>query len=292
MAESATGVAGAHGPHSPTVRRRELGTRLRALRTGADLTVEQVAGHLLCSPSKISRLETGQRGASPRDIRDLCDLYGVQGSEREYLGALAREGGRRAWWQPYDLPYATYVGLEAEAVSIRDFEPGVFPGLLQAPGYARILHERAMPRLSAEVIDQRIEERRTRQEILSRDEPPQLTAIIDESVLHRVVGGAKVMREQLERVIQASRRPHITVHVLPFSAGAHPALDSTFVVLEFAPPVPGVVYAEGLVGNIYRERPDDVQRYREIFEYLRDSSLKPQDSVALMTKMKRLYASD
>jgi transcriptional regulator with XRE-family HTH domain len=291
MAESATGVAGAHGPHSPTVRRRELGTRLRALRTGADLTVEQVAEQLLCSPSKISRLETGQRGASPRDIRDLCDLYGVQGSEREYLGALAREGGRRAWWQPYDLPYATYVGLEAEAVSIKDFEPGVFPGLLQAPGYARILHERAMPRLSADVIDQRIEERRTRQEILFRDEPPQLTAIIDESVLHRVVGGAEVMREQLERVIQASRRPHITVQVLPFSAGAHPALDSTFVVLEFAPPVAGVVYAEGLVGNIYRERPEDVQRYKDIFEYLSDTSLSPRDSAELMTKMSALYES-
>ena len=291
MAESATGVAGAHGPHSPTVRRRELGTRLRALRTGADLTVEQVAEQLLCSPSKISRLETGQRGASPRDIRDLCDLYGVQGSEREYLGALAREGGRRAWWQPYDLPYATYVGLEAEAVSIKDFEPGVFPGLLQAPGYARILHERAMPRRSADVIDQRIEERRTRQEILFRDEPPQLTAIIDESVLHRVVGGAEVMREQLERVIQASRRPHITVQVLPFSAGAHPALDSTFVVLEFAPPVAGVVYAEGLVGNIYRERPEDVQRYKDIFEYLSDTSLSPRDSAELMTKMSALYES-
>ena len=291
MAESATGVAGAHGPHSPTVRRRELGTRLRALRTGADLTVEQVAEQLLCSPSKISRLETGQRGAGPRDIRDLCDLYGVQGSEREYLGALAREGGRRAWWQPYDLPYATYVGLEAEAVSIKDFEPGVFPGLLQAPGYARILHERAMPRRSADVIDQRIEERRTRQEILFRDEPPQLTAIIDESVLHRVVGGAEVMREQLERVIQASRRPHITVQVLPFSAGAHPALDSTFVVLEFAPPVAGVVYAEGLVGNIYRERPEDVQRYKDIFEYLSDTSLSPRDSAELMTKMSALYES-
>jgi transcriptional regulator with XRE-family HTH domain len=291
MAESAAGVAGAYGPHSPTVRRRELGTRLRALRTEASLTVEQVAEELLCSPSKISRLETGQRGASPRDIRDLCDLYGVQDSERDYLAALAREGGRRAWWQPYDLPYATYVGLEAEAVSIRDFEPGVFPGLLQTPAYARAVHERGLPRLSQGIIDQRIEERRTRQEILSRDKPPQLAAIIDESVLHRIVGGAEVMRRQLEGAIEASRQPHVTVQILPFSAGAHPALDSTFVVLEFVAPVPGVVYAEGLVGNIYRERPEDVQRYKEIFEYLVGVSLSPHDSVDLMTRMGELYQS-
>jgi transcriptional regulator with XRE-family HTH domain len=289
MAESATGVAGADDPPSPTVRRRELGTRLRALRTGASLTVEQVAEQLLCSPSKISRLETGQRGASPRDIRDLCDLYGVQGSERDYLGALAREGGRKAWWQPYDLPYATYVGLEAEAVAIRDFEPGVFPGLLQTPAYARAVHEGGLPRLSQEIIDQRIEERRTRQEILSRDAPPQLATIVDESVLHRVVGGAEVMRRQLEWVIEASRQPHVTVQVLPFSAGAHPALDSTFVVLEFVAPVPGVVYAEGLVGNIYRERPEDVQRYKEIFEYLSEVSLNPHDSMDLMKRMSELY---
>jgi transcriptional regulator with XRE-family HTH domain len=286
MKEGATGVTVVH---SPTVRRRELGARLRALRAEADLTVEQVAERLLCSPSKISRLETGHRGASPRDIRDLCDLYEVQGSQRDYLGALAREGGRKAWWQPYDLPYATYVGLESDAVSISDFEPGVFPGLLQTPAYARAVHEGGRPRLSQEIIDQRIEERRTRQEILSRDEPPQLAAIIDESVLHRVVGGAEVMRRQLERVIQASRQPHVTVQVLPFSTGAHPALDSTFVVLEFVPPVPGVVYAEGLVGNIYRERPEDVQRYREIFEYLVEVSLNPHDSIDLMTRMSELY---
>jgi transcriptional regulator with XRE-family HTH domain len=289
MAESATGVAGADGPHSPTVRRRELGTRLRALRTEASLTVEQVAEQLLCSPSKISRLETGQRGASPRDIRDLCDLYGVQGSERAYLGALAREGGRKAWWQPYDLPYATYVGLEAEAVAIKDFEPGVFPGLLQTPAYARAVHEGGIPRLSQGIIDQRIEERRTRQEILTRDDPPQLATIVDESVLHRVVGGPEVMRRQLERAIEASRQPHVTVQILPFSAGAHPALDSTFAVLEFVAPVPGVVYAEGLVGNIYRERPEDVQRYKEIFEYLSEVSLNPHDSMDLMKRMIELY---
>jgi transcriptional regulator with XRE-family HTH domain len=287
MGEGATGVTSVH---SPTVRRRELGTRLRTLRTEADLTVEQVAERLLCSPSKISRLETGARGASARDIRDLCDLFAVAPGEREYLTALAREGGRRAWWQPYNLPYAAYVGLEADAVAIRDFEPGVFPGLLQTPGYARVLHERAMPRLSPEVIEQRIGERQRRQAILTQDEPPQLHAIVDESVLHRVVGGAAIMAEQLDWVIEMSRNPAVTIQVLPFTAGAHPALDSTFIVLEFSPPIPAIVYAEGLVGNIYRERPDDVQRYEDIFEYLSDTSMGPEDSMKLIAAMRARYA--
>jgi hypothetical protein len=182
------------------------------------------------------------------------------------------------------------VGLEADAVAIRDFEPGVFPGLLQTPGYARVLHERAMPRLSPEVIEQRIDERQRRQAILTQDEPPRLHAIVDESVLHRVVGGAAIMAEQLDWVIETSRNPAVTIQVLPFTAGAHPALDSTFIVLEFSPPIPAIVYAEGLVGNIYRERPDDVQRYEDIFEYLSDTSMGPEDSMKLITAMRARYA--
>jgi transcriptional regulator with XRE-family HTH domain len=269
---------------SPTVRRRELATRLRELRTASGLTVEQVAEKLFCSPSKISRLETGHRGVSKRDIRDLCELYRVDAAERYYLAMLVEEGARPAWWQPYDLPYATYVGLESAAIMISDFEPGVFPGLLQTPSYARAIHEGALPRLSPEVIDQRIEVRRTRQQVLMRDEPPRLSAIIDEAVLHRGVGGPEVMAEQLAYVIEVSRRDNITVQVLPYSAGAHPALDSTFILLEFAPPVPSVVYVEGLVGQIYLERAQDVERYRHIYSHLAAIGMNSQKSVELMAK--------
>src|SRR5215471_17713088 len=166
---------------SPTIRRRELGALLRAMRTGAGMTVEQVADALLVSPSKVSRLETGHRGVSPRDIRDMCNLYGVTDpQQRDRLAELAKEGREHGWWQPYDLPYANLVGLEAEAISISDFESGVFPGLLQTPEYARAVHEGAMPRLSPKVIDQRIEVRSARQAILTRDDPPQFSAIVDE----------------------------------------------------------------------------------------------------------------
>jgi transcriptional regulator with XRE-family HTH domain len=276
---------------SPTVRRRELGALLRAMRTEAGMTVEQVAEALLVSPSKVSRLETGQRGVSARDIRDLSDLYGVTDPAlREHLAQLAREGRGQAWWQPFDLPYATYVGLEAEATSISDFEPGVFPGLLQLPVYARAVHEASVPSTNPSVIDQRLAARRTRQQILTRGEDaPQLWAIMDEAVLHREVGGAAVMSAQLGHVIEVSAQPNITVQILPFDAGAHPALDSTFILLGFADPVPAVVYVEGLVGQVYLERPQDVDRYKQVFDRLRALSLSPEESIGLMAKMIKSY---
>jgi transcriptional regulator with XRE-family HTH domain len=274
------------GARNPPVRRRELGALLRALRLEAGLSVEQVANHLLCSHAKVSRMETGQRGASPRDVRDLCDLYQVtDANRREHLMSLARQGRGQAWWQPFDLPYATYVGLEAEAVSIRDYEPGVIPGLLQIPDYTRAVHDRVIPRLNDRIIDQRLEERRTRQKLLAQDSPPEFAAVIDEAVLRRAVGGPAVMRRQIERVVEASRLPHVMLQVIPFGVGAHPALDSTFIILEQRPPVATVVYVEGLVGQIYIERPQDVQRYIQVFDRLRSLALDHEESIGLLQRI-------
>ncbi len=288
MGKGATGVTGAD---SPTVRRRELGALLRTLRTEAGMTVEQVAERLMVSSSKISRLETGRRGARPRDIRDLCDIYGVTDAAREHLMELAHEGRDQAWWQPFDLPYETYVGLEAAAVLISDYEPGVFPALLQTSEYARAIHEGALPRLSQEVIEQRIEVRRRRQEVLAKDEPPHLAAVIDEAVLYRVVGNPGVMHDQLEHVIEACALPRVDVRILPESAGAHPALNSTFVILEFNSPIPRTVYVDGLVGQIYLERPQDFERYKKVFERLSELSLSSAESVQLMKQTSIRYAT-
>src|SRR6516225_491276 len=157
---------------SPTVRRRELGALLRALRNERGLTVEQVAERLLCSPSKVSRMETGHGITTSRDIRDLCVLYHVtDAAERDRMMTLAREGKRRAWWQSYDLAYANYVGLEEEAVAISAFQSSVVHGLLHTPDYARAGHEGAMPRLEPHQIDLQIEAKLTRQRILTRDDP-------------------------------------------------------------------------------------------------------------------------
>jgi transcriptional regulator with XRE-family HTH domain len=277
---------------SPTVRRRELGTLLRKLRNEKGLTVDQVAERLLCSPSKVSRMETGHRGATLRDVRDLSDLYGVTNqAERDRLMTLAREGKQQGWWQSYDLPYSTYVGLEAEAVSIKDYDSAVIPGLLQTPDYVRSLHEdvapqRDAPPLTPDVIDQRVEERLRRQQLLCRTEPPPLEfwAVLDEAVLHRVIGSADVMRGQLRQLIDMSSMPNVTVQILPFTAGAHRALGSTFNILQFSGPLPNVVYVEGLLGWIFIERPEDIARHENAFERLSEIAAQPGDSVDIFEK--------
>jgi transcriptional regulator with XRE-family HTH domain len=278
---------------SPTVRRRELGALLRNLRKEKNLTVEQVTAHLLCSASKVSRIETGQRGATLRDVRDLCDLYGVTDqAERDRLITLAREGKQQGWWQSYDLPYGTYVGFESEAVSIKDYDSAVIPGLLQTADYARALHEAAIPQRSApeltsEVIDQRIEARLRRQKLLTRTGPGplQFWTILDEAALHRIVGSVDVMRAQLGKLIELSKLSNVTVQIIPYSAGAHPALDSTFNILEFNSSVPSIVYVEGLVGWIYLERKEDIDRYIEVFGILSQMALTPEKSVELIARV-------
>jgi transcriptional regulator with XRE-family HTH domain len=258
------------------------------------MTIEEVAERLLCSPSKVSRMETGLRGTSQRDIRDLCAVYNVTDpAQCDHLAALAKEGRRQAWWQPYDLPatFATYVDLEAEAAHIRNYEPGVIPGLLQIPAYARAVHEGGIPRLSDSSIEQRVQVRESRQAILTREDPapPQFRAVIDEAVLHRVVSSPHVMSAALDHMIEICELPSVTVQVLSFAAGAHPALDSTFILLDFADLLPPVVYVEGLVGQMYLDRALDVERYKEIFERLTTISLTQYKSIDLMAKQAAVY---
>jgi transcriptional regulator with XRE-family HTH domain len=274
---------------SPTVRRRELGALLRKLRTESGLTVEQAAERLLFSMSKLSRIETGHGAATSRDIRDLCDLYDVtDGSERDHLMALAREGKQAGWWQSYDLDYfATYVGLEAEAVGIDYYQTAIVPGLLQTPDYARAMHEAGVPAFSPERIDELVEVRLVRQRRLVQEPPVRLDVVLDEAVLHRVVGGPAVMSAQLDRLIVSSHQPNVTVQVIPYGVGAHPAMDSTFNILELASPVTSVVYVEGLVGWIYVERPPDIQRYQQVFEHLREIALSPKETIQLMMGVAR-----
>jgi transcriptional regulator with XRE-family HTH domain len=275
---------------SPTVRRRELGALLRALRNEKGLTVEQVAERLLCSTSKMSRMETGHGVATIRDIRDLCNLYGVTDeAERDRMMKLAVEGKQQAWWQSYELAYATYVGLEAEAVDISGFQSSVVHGLLQTAEYARAGHEGAMPRLNPDQIEMQIEAKLTRQRILTQDNPPRLSVVLDEAALHRMVGGWRVMVAQLARILEMSALPNIVVQVLPYEFGAHPAVESNFTILELPSPTPGVVFVEGLIGSVYLERAEDLKRYREIFDRLQSIALSPKDTADLIANLSRSY---
>lgn len=276
---------------SPTVRRRELGALLRALRNERGFTVEQVAERLLCSPSKVSRMETGQRGATARDVRDLCDLYEVGDSdERARMARLAAEGKQQGWWQSYELDYfATYVGLEEDAIAAKNFQSTTVPGILQTAEYARAMYESNVPELAPERIDQLIQVRLTRQRSLTRDPPLQLWAVLDEPVLHRLVGGYQAMRDQLQGMVESAQLPNVTIQIIPFSAGAHPAMESSFDILEFGAVAPGLVYVEGLAGNMYLERAQDLQRYELVFEHLCNIALSPQESIELMAETAARY---
>jgi transcriptional regulator with XRE-family HTH domain len=278
---------------SPTVRRRELGALLRSLRQARGMTVEQVAAELLCSPSKVSRMETGSRAATLRDVRDLCDLYDVADpAERERMSRLAAEGKQQGWWQEYELPYSTYVGLEQEAVTMRIYQSAVVPGLFQVADYTRAIHQVGIPRFDEALIEERVRERGTRQEVLARPDPPRVEVILDEAVLRRPIGGPQVMGSQLGRVMEVARLPQVTVQVLSFTVGAHPALESDFVILGFGERAPRVVYVEDLAGQIYVERAQDVDRYEQVFEHLRVMASSPQDSVKIIKEVRESYTDD
>lgn len=279
------------GETNPTLRRRELGFLLRQLRINRGLSVEEVTEQLLFSPTKVSRLETGRTGASPRDIRDLCILYQVTDpAERERLMTLAREGKQRAWWQAYALPYETYVGLEAEATSISDFNSDVVTGLLQVEEYARAIFESAEPPLDPATIERGIDARIRRQALLTQAGGARLHIVLDEGALHRPVGGYTVMRAQTARIVEAASLPKVTFQLIPLDVGAHPAMDSTFVILEFSGSmVNDVVYVEGMVGNIYLESPADLERYKRIFSRLQSIALSPEDSIAMVKRIAATY---
>lgn len=278
------------GETNPTVRRRELGFLLRQLRVDRGLSLDEAAQGLLFSLTKLSRLETGRSGASQRDIRDLCQFYQVDPAECQRLVSLAKEGKQRSWWQEYALPYATYVGLETEAASISDYNSDLVSGLLQVEDYARAILQAQEPPLNDATIEQRVKARIKRQALLTQDGGPLFDCILDEGALRRPVGGPAVMRAQLERIIERASLPKVTIQLIPLDIGAHPGLDSTFVILGFKTPmVNDIVYVEGQVGNIYLEDVANLERYRQVFSRLQSIALSPEDSIVAVERIVAIY---
>ncbi|MCP2261047.1 Helix-turn-helix domain-containing protein [Streptoalloteichus tenebrarius] len=278
---------------SPTVRRRRLAMELRRLREAANRTNEEVARHLGCSPSKISRIELGRRPASPGDVRLLLDFYGVNGSEADALVAMARAARQKGWWHVYEdaLPesFQVFVGLESDASAMRTFEPLLVPGLMQTEDYARAVLNTAIGADPSDV-QRRVEVRMNRQKIFRQRQPVHLWALIDEAVLHRPVGGPAVMREQLERLLEEASNPNITLQVLRFEGGAHPGMSGSFVILEFPSPTdPAIVYLDSLTGGLYTEKSAEVQRFCLVWEHLRAKACAPDESAALIAARAKEY---
>ncbi|MFI5839745.1 helix-turn-helix domain-containing protein [Catenuloplanes sp. NPDC051500] len=277
------------GDNSPTVRRRQLGALLRDRREAVGLSAHEVAERLLVSPTKISRLENGQRAPQPRDVRDLCDLYGISDpAERETLMSFVAEARKLGWWQDFDLPASTsaYVEMEGAATQLRNWETSLVPGLLQTPDYAEWALLSWDRRLTKEQVEQTARARRRRQERLTDADPLVVRAILDESVLRRM-NGFGAARAQLEHLLKLSELPTVSIQVLPYWAGLHEAVNSPFALLDLDVTAGGVVFVEGLVGYLYLERPEQLTRYRDVFQWLQATALSPDDTEAFITNYLR-----
>jgi transcriptional regulator with XRE-family HTH domain len=277
---------------NPTVRRRRLGAELRRLRLASGLKSTEVAERLMVSQPKISHLENGNRAISPRDVRDLCRIYGV--TDRQVIESLiqmATESGQQGWWQTYgDIPQSVYIALEADAAVLHAYEPMTIPALLQTPAYAHAVIRETIPLLTAEQAGMRLKVRLRRQHrIYDVTCPLRLWVVLDESALRRVVGGPDVMREQLEHLNALGMEPHITVQVLPHTVGAHPGLSGQFSLLEFAGNPGGVVYLERFTSDLCLEKPSDVQHFSVMYDHLRALALSPDSSRGFITDVTKMY---
>lgn len=258
----------------PTVLRMLLGAHLRRMREAQGVTREDAGYQIRASESKISRMELGRVGFKERDVADLLTLYGLDDDdERVRLLALARDANTLGWWHRFGdvLPswFQSYLGLEAATALIRTYEVQFVPGLLQTEAYARAVVVLAHSRARTEEIERRVGLRMARQRVLTRFDPPQLWAVVDEAVLRRSTGGAEVMREQLEALIEATRLPNVRLQVIPFHSGGHAAAGGAFTVLRFPDAdLPDVVYIEQLTSALYLDKRDDVETYVAAMERL------------------------
>ncbi|MEV4897589.1 helix-turn-helix domain-containing protein [Nonomuraea sp. NPDC050547] len=272
----------------PTALRILLGSQLRRLREGKGVTREE-AGHLIRgSESKISRMELGRVGFKERDVADLLTLYGVSDNQaRAAVLDLVSTANEPGWWHRFNdiLPswFQAYVGLEEAAERIRTYEVQFVPGLLQTKEYAKAVVTAGSAGISAEEISRRVDVRLERQRVLDRPDGPVFWAVIDEAALRRPIGGAEVMRAQLEHLIEQMRQPNITVQVMPFDFGGHSAEGGAFSILRFPDrELPDVVYVEQLASALYLDKREDVDRYTEVMERLCAVSTTPDETVELL----------
>lgn len=276
--------------YSPTVRRRRLSAALRRAREGAGITADAAAKQLGWPASKVTRIERNEwRRPTVSDVTDLLDVYGVtDGAVRQAMTMLARQARERGWWEgelKAELG-GSLVEFETEASQIRMFQALLIPGLLQTAAYARAVFKGGMV-LDEDVIDRHVQARLARQQVLKRDNPPIVWAVIDEAALVKHVGGPAVMRDQLHHLIEVAAHPNVGIQVLPNAVGAHASMTGPFTILSYATPDdPELVYIEtGAKGDLYIESPEEVKHYTVKYDHLRASAISADASVAYLTDM-------
>ncbi|QNP74424.1 helix-turn-helix domain-containing protein [Streptomyces roseirectus] len=275
---------------APTLLKTLVGLQLAGMREDAGLAQEEAARAVGFSPAKLSRIESGKgrRPPAEADVHLLLRLYEADAYEGSVLVQLLRRAGEPGWWQRYDkrlMPewFDRLVGLQEGATGIRTFEIQYVPGLLQTHAYARAVVERGLPRAPAREVERRVDLRMRRARLLHRADAPSLWAIVDESVLLRVLGGRDVMREQLAHLVEMTGRPHVTLQVVPLDAthAAAPPLPVTY--LRFGGvDLPDIVYLEHLAGAVFVEASEETEEYRAALDRLADQALNPRESVELV----------
>jgi transcriptional regulator with XRE-family HTH domain len=275
--------------HSPTARHRRLMVDLKRLREEQGLTREQVAERIGSSETSIFRYEKGETRPQPAVVAAMLDVYGVGGAQRDELLEMARDARKRGWWhrhrQSLKPGFDSYIGLEAAASIVRTYEAQTVPGLLQTEGYAWANIEATSIDIVPAEVEERVGVRLSRQDLLTRStDRVQLIAILDEAVLRRQVGGTATTQEQIRHLIKMSALPNVVIHVLPFTAGAHPGMEGPFCLLSFPEPDdPDLVYLEQATSGLVPEDPEEVRRYTLMFGTLLGKALPAQESVSFMT---------
>ncbi|MGC5241258.1 helix-turn-helix domain-containing protein [Streptomyces albogriseolus] len=275
---------------APTLLKMLVGVQLAGFREDAGLSQDQAARSVGFSGAKLSRIESGKgrRPPAETDVRALLELYGTDDYEASVLLKLLQRAGEPGWWQRYDkrlMPewFDRLVGLQEAAATIRTFEIQYVPGLLQTADYTRAVVERGLPNAPASEVQRRVELRMRRAQLLLREDAPQLWAVIDESVLLRVLGDRAVMRDQLDHLAKMAARPNVTLQIVPLnvSNASAPAIPVTY--LRFGGlDLPDVVYLEHIRSANFLEDRDETEEYRIVLDRLADEALTPRESVEML----------
>ncbi|WP_406129622.1 helix-turn-helix domain-containing protein [Streptomyces canus] len=288
------GRTSAGGTSAPTVLRMILGRRLQERRQGAGASLEDAARALRVTSLTIRRLEKAEVALKPLYVEKLLETYGADQQEIDEFVVLAERANEPGWWHTYRnvLPnwFSAYVSLEAGARTLRTYEPHYVTGLLQTHAYARDVLRGGFPNEADEDLGRRVDLRLRRQSLLERPDAPTLWVVMEEAVLHRVVGGPEVMREQIERLLEVSELEHVSVDVVPFTAGAHVGACAPFTYFRFEEPeLPDIVYTEVLSGAMYLDQRADVSAHLEAHNRM-SLLTSDTDSKALLNRMRKEYS--
>ncbi|MFI1870224.1 MULTISPECIES: helix-turn-helix transcriptional regulator [Streptomyces] len=278
---------------APTVGQVVLGRRLQDLREGAGLKREEAAKILRVAPATVRRMETAEVALKIPYLQLLLKSYGVADDEADAFVMLAEEANKPGWWQRFHdiLPnwFSMYVSLEGAASLIRSYEPHFVPGLLQTEEYARaVMRSGAIGQTRPADIERYVALRMERQALLTREDAPRLWVVMDETALRRPVGDADLMRDQIDRLLEAAELPHVTLQVATFAAGPHPGTFGPFVLFRFAmAELPDMVYSEYLTGAVYLDARTEVATHLEVMDRMAAQAATAQRTKELLRDLRK-----